>query len=228
MARGAIYCKHCGKVTDAHVINWDDWAWDRDQMGNYSKHDTDPPIRYFRRIRRCSNCDMLLYTAEVDSSLVHELAELRNTLGELRADIDRASAVTRAMRKKLPKAAPDVPPPTSTARAVAASKALNGVGIRVRPAGMVPETARACPSGAVARRVGNKDNNPPEIGLEKAQERFQEERRRVSGADLSIRPVSSARWRSLATRGRSTHGVNRHLEELDRYPALGGSRVHRV
>jgi hypothetical protein len=86
-----MVCPNCGELTVATVVNW--------TKSGPRYQESEPDIHYFLRFRRCSNCQELTYTAELDAEQVRELAELRCTVRDLREDADRAYTATKAIKK---------------------------------------------------------------------------------------------------------------------------------
>jgi len=102
-------CPRCGALAPATVPNWNQQRWARElaeegsedlSMGAQFRQD-DPGIRFFRRVRRCSNCEGLFGTAEVPEELIWELADYRALVSALDADASRAEGAARALRRKL-------------------------------------------------------------------------------------------------------------------------------
>lgn len=46
-------------------------------------------IRWFRRARRCLNCELEFLTAEVDEDFITELVKLRNALADIKSNAER-------------------------------------------------------------------------------------------------------------------------------------------
>jgi hypothetical protein len=102
-----IHCPHCDQLAPAARLDWDELAEERLWGGGDDLHmgphvwKSEPPTYYFRRVRRCSRCNELIHTAEVDESLIPELVRLRATVGLLRKEANRASKATKALQKLL-------------------------------------------------------------------------------------------------------------------------------
>ena len=111
-----IHCPNCGVLAPAARLNWDELTdrlnWDElteeriwgegddlDMGPHYWKGQ--PQIHYFRRVRRCSSCDELIRTAEVDERLVAELARLRIEVQELRERTERAAIAAKELQSLL-------------------------------------------------------------------------------------------------------------------------------
>ena len=110
-------------VTGVDPSAWDEAYWDADDldalreekrqwraerrkahkelaMGPYVWN-IDPPVYYYRRIRRCSSCEEIYATAEVDEDLISELDELRDLKAAVDAEAARAASALNKIRRRL-------------------------------------------------------------------------------------------------------------------------------
>lgn len=107
MPAATIFCESCERFQSADRLDWNDlteerqWGSDDDLgMGMYNWK-SEPLIRYYRRVRRCSGCNELVKTAELDETALAELARLREEVRALRAKLLRAQEHAGALVAEL-------------------------------------------------------------------------------------------------------------------------------
>ena len=103
-----IQCPHCDTLAPAGRLDWNELTEAREWSGGEDYLDmgphfwnTTPPLHYFRRVRRCSACDELIHTAEVEEDVLGELSRLREEVRELRERHRKAIAQVDVLRSEL-------------------------------------------------------------------------------------------------------------------------------
>lgn len=97
-----LMCPSCDETVDARRSDWNDltdlreagWISDELEMGAHHCARA-PNVHFYRRIRRCSNCQHVYATAEVAERRLDALAELPNE------EAKRLSSSVNRMRKLL-------------------------------------------------------------------------------------------------------------------------------
>jgi hypothetical protein len=102
MATGQFFCPTCKRVRDAHVLSWGDpYLAEFDVTMGPSFWHGDESIPCYQRARKCSVCDALIETVEVDDALIYELQQLREANKALRSESKAAAQASRAVHRKL-------------------------------------------------------------------------------------------------------------------------------
>jgi hypothetical protein len=93
-----MYCPFCGEITVCKGLGPAKAGLDASQRVYRPDH---PDLQWFRRARRCQDCEETFVTAEVDEDFLGELVELRNALAQIKENAEQYSRESAAASKSL-------------------------------------------------------------------------------------------------------------------------------
>ena len=97
-----MHCPYCADIRECKVIPPSTIGLESAQRWGRTDH-TD--IQWFRRVRKCLECDNVFITAELDQDFLEELVQLRSALGDIKLNAEQYLKESMSASKTLQKLA---------------------------------------------------------------------------------------------------------------------------
>ena len=81
-----MHCPYCGDIQECKAVPASSIGLESAQRWGRTDH-TD--IQWFRRVRKCLECENVFITAELDQDFLDELVELRSALGDIKLNAEK-------------------------------------------------------------------------------------------------------------------------------------------
>jgi transcriptional regulator NrdR family protein len=97
-----MHCPYCGEIQECKAVAPSTIGLESAQRWGRTDH-TD--IQWFRRVRKCLECENVFITAELDQDFLEELVQLRSALGDIKLNAEQYLKESMAASKTLQKLA---------------------------------------------------------------------------------------------------------------------------
>ena len=95
-----MHCPFCSEIQECKAVPASTIGLESAQRWGRTDH-TD--IQWFRRVRKCLECEEIFVTAEIDQDFLDELVQLRSALGDIKLNaeqyLEESTAASNSLQK---------------------------------------------------------------------------------------------------------------------------------